>query len=66
MIDTTAANDSVWKMLLGAVNDTFDGDPNDEDDENEIEIKGETEGPHGRRDNSSTLIGKGKAKDRWG
>ena len=66
VIDTTPANGSVWKMLLGAVNDTFDDDPNDEDSENEIEIKKEDEVPHGHRNNNSTLIGRGKTKDRWG
>lgn len=35
IIDTTPANGSVWKMLLGAVNDTFDDDPNDEENEDE-------------------------------
>lgn len=66
VIDHTPANGSVWKMLLGAVNDTFDDDSNDEDGENEIEIKRETDGPHGHRNNNLTLNGSGKAKDRWG
>ena len=66
VIDTTPANGSVWKMLLGPVNDTFDDDPTDEDDEYEIEFKRKTEEPPGHRNNKSMLIGRGKAKDRWG
>ena len=60
IIDTTPANGSVWKMLLGAVNDTFDDDPNDEENGDENEM------PHGYRNNNATLVGKGKAKDPWG
>ena len=66
VIDHTPANGSVWKMLLGAVNETFDDDPNDEDNENGIEIKKENEVPHGYRNHNSTPIGRGEAKDRWG
>ena len=39
MIDTTSANDNVWKMLLGAVNENFDDDPDDEQDEDETPHK---------------------------
>ena len=55
-------------MLLGPVNDTFDGDPNDEENENENEMENEKENevPHEYRNNNSTLVERGKAKDRWG
>ena len=54
VIDTTSANGSVRKMLLGAINDTEDDDPNDEENENEIS--------HEYRNNDTTPFGKGKAK----
>ncbi len=57
LIDTTPWNGSVWKMLLGPVNDTFDDDSNDEENENENEMH------HGYRNNTATRVGKGKAKD---
>lgn len=60
VIDTTPANGNVWKMLLGPVNDTYDDDPSDEEDFKENKM------PHGHRINNATLVGKGKAKDRWG
>ncbi len=60
VIDTTPANGSVFKMLLGAVNESFDDDPNDEENELESEM------PHVYRNNNTTLVGKGKAKDSWG
>ena len=66
MIDTTPANGNVWKMLLGAVNDTFDDDPDDEDNENATEIQKENGVPHGYRNNNSTLVGRGRANARWG
>ena len=53
VVDTTPANGSVWKMLLGAVNDTYDDDSNDEENENPNEMplpnptrrRSETAGP---------------------
>ena len=36
-IDTTSADGNVWKMLLGAVNDWYDNDPDEDiDDEDEL------------------------------
>ena len=56
LCDHTPSNGSVWKMLLGPVNDTFDDDSNDEDNEMSHEDRNKDSGP----------VGKGKTRDPWG
>ena len=32
-MDTTSADDNVWKMLLGAINNSWDDDPNNDEED---------------------------------